>query len=72
MTANAWEYKFEVNLGEEMIGTAPEAELNHLGSEGWELVTVFVRAEIDVVYYFKRPKRFFAVTNMPEGNYAVG
>jgi hypothetical protein len=73
MTLSAWEYKFEVNLGEERIGANPEARLNRLGSEGWELVAVLVRDKTsNVVYYFKRPKRVFTMTNKPEGNCAVG
>jgi lipopolysaccharide export system protein LptC len=43
-----WEYKI-------VQGTADDAQLNQLGSEGWELLAVAV-ANDQVSYYFKRAK----------------
>jgi Domain of unknown function (DUF4177) len=49
-----WEYKQVIrNLAESKIPS--EDELNRLGKEGWELVTVFVNAG-HLCLYFKRPK----------------
>ena len=50
----AWEYKQIVrDLSAEKLPT--DAELNALGRDGWELVTVISR-ESGVYFYFKRTK----------------
>ena len=57
-----YEYKFEINLGSQpnikSDGDAQEAELNSLGSEGWELVAVSPTGKENSYtgYWFKREK----------------
>lgn len=57
-----YEYKFELNLGSDPDtkndGDAVEAELNTLGSEGWELVAVSPTGKENswTGYWFKREK----------------
>ena len=57
-----WEYKLEINLGEQNaeIGAPDTTEvLNDLGADGWELVSVVeVTTKTgghNMAFYFKRP-----------------
>ena len=50
----AWEYRV-INRSIADEGTLPEADLNVLGSEGWELVAV-VPLPANVQFFFKRVK----------------
>jgi hypothetical protein len=51
-----WEYKcVSRSLGEE--GLPGEAELNELGSEGWELVCLY-HLDQQLYIYFKRVKQY--------------
>jgi Domain of unknown function (DUF4177) len=54
----AWEYRVETNLGVDLekMSENPEAALDDLGSEGWELITMLqvVRQSSTMAYFFKR------------------
>lgn len=52
-----WEYKAVViEVDEKLEGDKLEAELDRLGSQGWELVAVRSSSEYyEDCYYFKRP-----------------
>jgi hypothetical protein len=56
-----FEYKFELNIGESFTAEEEEdrveAELDELGSEGWELVAVSPCGKDNscLGYWFKRP-----------------
>ena len=51
---HVWEYKLFIR-DLELDNTPGADELNPLGSEGWELVTMFVHANM-LYCYFKRQK----------------
>jgi hypothetical protein len=55
----AFEYRFELNVGESEEGMErTEEELNGLGAQGWELVAVTPCGKDNsyLGYWFKRPK----------------
>jgi len=53
-----WEYLVE-DEGWRGGGSDLEGQLNHLGEEGWELISVYQTPSMthgQTLYYFKRPK----------------
>jgi hypothetical protein len=50
----AWEYLAVADRGR--LGHVDQAKLNEIGTQGWELVTVFRESpETHTMYFFKRP-----------------
>lgn len=60
-----WEYKQTINPGT----VATKANLHEMGSQGWELVSVFMRylGGWETIYFFNRPTESGARPSAPSG-----
>ena len=54
MEIQKWEYKSYFDIWQDNEPLTFERNLNSLGDEGWELVSVVLK-DIEVGYFFKRP-----------------